>query len=143
MMIRHLRDDRLRRLPGFAGCSDRELARILTLADVIDVASDHVLVREGDQTREFYVILAGRASVTREGKLLDIIGPGDYCGELASLDPSPRNATVSMVSDGTVLAMGQREFDTLVTELPQLSRRLLSGLARPRAHPGRPHLTRA
>lgn len=128
-MMRRRRDDRLQRLPGFRGCSDRDLARVLTLADLIDVASQHVLVREGEQTKECYVIVAGQASVSRGGKLLDVLGPGDICGELASLDPAPRNATVTMVTDGTVLAMGQREFDTLLDDLPTLSRRVLANLA--------------
>jgi CRP-like cAMP-binding protein len=34
-----------------------------------------------------------------------------------------------MVTDGTVLAMGQREFDTLLEDLPTLSRRVLVNLA--------------
>jgi CRP-like cAMP-binding protein len=67
--------------------------------------------------------------VTRGDKLVQMLGPGDICGELAALDPAPRNATVTMVTDGTVLAMGQREFDTLLEDLPTLSRRVLVNLA--------------
>lgn len=128
-MMRRRRDDRLHRLPGFRGCSERDIARVLTLADLVDVGARHVLVREGEQSKECYVIVAGQASVTRGDKLVQMLGPGDICGELAALDPAPRNATVTMVTDGTVLAMGQREFDTLLEDLPTLSRRVLVNLA--------------
>jgi len=114
----------------FRGSSDHEVARVLRLADVLDVASQHVLVREGDYTSEFYVLVAGQASVTRGDRLLGLIGPGDYCGELALLDPAPRNATVTMVTDGTVLSLCRREFETLLDDMPAFSRRLLAGLAR-------------
>jgi CRP/FNR family transcriptional regulator, cyclic AMP receptor protein len=127
--MRRRRDDRLRRLPMFRGASDREVARVLALADLLDVASQHVLVREGEYTSEFYVVVTGQASVTRGDKLLALLGPGDYCGELASLDPAPRNATVTMVTDGTVLSLCRREFETLLGDMPGLARRLLSGLA--------------
>jgi CRP-like cAMP-binding protein len=127
--MRRRQDGGLRRLDAFRGCSDHELSRVLSLADRIPVAPGHVIVRWGERTREFYILLEGKASVTRGDRLLDVIGPGDYCGELALLDPAPRNATVTMVTDGALLAFGQREFMTLLEELPQLCRRLLRGLA--------------
>lgn len=127
--MRRRRDDRLRRLPLFRGSSDQEMARVLALADVLDVASQHVLVREGEFTSEFYVLVTGQASVTRGDRLLALLGPGDYCGELASLDPAARNATVTMVTDGTVLSLCRREFETLLSDMPGMARRLLSGLA--------------
>lgn len=128
-MRRRQEPGRLRKLDAFRGCTDRELSRILSLSDRIPVAPGHVIVRWGERTKEFYILLDGKASVTRGDKLLSVIGPGDYCGELAILDPAPRNATVTMVTDGTLLAFGQREFTTLLEELPHLSRRLLKGLA--------------
>lgn len=127
--MRRRQDAGLRRLDPFRSCSDREISRVLALADRIPVSPGHVVVRWGERTKDFYILLDGRASVTRGDKLLEMIGPGDYCGELAILDPAPRNATVTMVTEGTLLAFGQREFLTLLEELPQLNRRLLGGLA--------------
>jgi len=59
-----------------------------------------------------------------------VLGPGDYFGELALLDPQPRSATTTMLSDGELLEVTQREFWQLVTDVPALARKLLHGLAR-------------
>ena len=127
--MRRRRDVGLRRLEVFRSCTDREVSRILSLADQIPVASGHVIIRWGEQTKEFYILLEGKASVSRGGQLLGFIGPGDYCGELAILDPAPRSATVTMVTEGILLAFGQREFLTLLDEMPHVNRKLLGGLA--------------
>lgn len=127
-MRRH-RDVGLRRLEVFRSCTDREVSRILSLADQIPVAAGHVIIRWGERTRDFYVLLEGKASVTRGTQILGVIGPGDYCGELAILDPAPRSATVTMVTEGTLLAFGQREFLALLDEMPHVNHKLLGGLA--------------
>ena len=111
------------------GCTDKEVARFMARADWLDVPAGHVLVREGELTKEFYVLLVGQATVRRGGRIVAELGPGVYCGELAILDPAPRSATVVMDTAGTVLAIGQREFLALLEEMPTVSRRLLNGLA--------------
>ena len=129
--MRHINARRayLRKVPMLAGCTDRELDRIGRLAEQIDVRAGEVLTREGRAGHEFYVIVRGQAEVTRDGETLALLGPGDHFGELAALVPHRRTATVRMITDGEVLEVSQREFDTLVADSPQLSRKLLITLA--------------
>jgi CRP/FNR family transcriptional regulator, cyclic AMP receptor protein len=57
-----------------------------------------VLFREGDMGDEAFVLLSGDVSVLRRDGAVDRVvaeeGPGSVIGELAVLDPAPRNATV-------------------------------------------------
>ena len=95
-----------------------------------DLAAGEPLVREGDVGHEFYIIVDGKATVSRGGRELATLGPGDFFGELALLDGHRRNATVTSATPLDVLCVGQQEFAALLSDLPQLSRKLLTGMAR-------------
>ena len=114
----------------FSALDESELALVDRLAEKLDVPAGHVLMTEGEIGREFYVLLDGTAEVVRGATTVASLGPGDHVGELALLDPEPRNATVTMTSDGEVLAVTQREFWQLLTDVPLLSRKVLQVLAR-------------
>ena len=120
----------LRSVPMFQTCTDKELLQIARLAEQIDVPAGEVLVREGRLGHEFYVVVSGKAEVVTDGRTVAVLGPGDYFGELALLDPHPRTATVTMVEAGQVLEMNQREFWSLLREVPALPLKLLQGMAR-------------
>ncbi|GAC1363856.1 MAG: hypothetical protein NVSMB4_19990 [Acidimicrobiales bacterium] len=120
----------LRAVPMFQVCTDKELLLIAKLGEELPVKTGEAVVAEGTIGHEFYVLVSGKAEVTRTGRCVATLGPGDYFGELALLDPQPRTATVSMLSDGEVIEVSQREFWQLLTDVPALSRKLLQGMAR-------------
>ena len=72
-----------------------------------------VLAREGRIGREFFLILTGSVAVTQKGRRVNTLGAGDFFGELAAMDPGPRNATVTALSDLDVLIIGPREFSAM------------------------------
>ncbi len=82
----------LQDLPGFRGCSARQLAQIDRLTDQSVVPVGRTLLREGMIGRELFVILSGTATVTKQGRVISTLGPGNYFGELAALDVGHRNA---------------------------------------------------
>jgi CRP-like cAMP-binding protein len=88
------------------------------------------MTTEGRVGYEFYVIIDGKAAVSREGKQINLLGPGDSFGELSLLDRAPRNATVTAETDIDALVLGQREFSALLDIIPTLAHKLLIGLAR-------------
>ena len=128
--MRQRYEEFLRAVPLFSACTRKELTEIARLAERLEVDAGEVLVKEGARTKEFYLILDGKAEVSRGGATLAVLGSGEYFGELALLDPAPRNATVTMTTSGQVLCLAQREFATLLTDVPTLTAQLLKGLAR-------------
>jgi len=120
----------LAEVPMFRALSKKDLGLVARLAENYTVESGHVLVHEGARESQFYLIVDGQAKVTRGRKTVATLGPGEYFGELALLDPGPRNATVTAVSDMEVLELGSREFGGLLEEVPTIGRKLLAGLAR-------------
>jgi CRP/FNR family transcriptional regulator, cyclic AMP receptor protein len=85
----------LKSLPLFADVPDEELAHIAGFAQEVNVDAGRELVREGDFSYEFMAIEEGEAEVTRDGKHVSDLGPGDFFGEMGLLEKTLRNATVT------------------------------------------------
>jgi CRP/FNR family transcriptional regulator, cyclic AMP receptor protein len=113
----------------FAGCSKKELAAIARASDRLDVEDGTALTRQGESSREAFVIVDGKAVVRRNDRQVGVLGPGDAVGELGLLDRGPRTATV--VADGPVraLVIGPREFAALLDEVPSISRKLMQTMS--------------
>jgi len=80
------------------------------------------IIKQGDEGDFFYAVTAGRCAVTRETPLnrdgirLAELGPGDTFGEEALISESKRNATVRMITDGTLMRLNKADFNTLLNE---------------------------
>jgi CRP-like cAMP-binding protein len=113
----------------FSECSAKEIRSISSVADSVAVPAGRTLVKEGTIGRELYLIVAGTASVQRNGRQVATLGPGQHFGELSLLDRRPRNATVVSKTDMELFVIGQRQFNSLLDTIPTLSRKLISAMA--------------
>ncbi len=85
----------------------------------LEAKAGQVIVRQGDPGDYYYLIRSGHATVTRKsdaGKvgLLSELGEGDAFGEEALLSGAPRNATVIMKTDGTLMRLAKQDFEELL-----------------------------
>jgi CRP/FNR family transcriptional regulator, cyclic AMP receptor protein len=119
----------LAEVPLFRACSTKDLKFIARAATEVEVSAGKELVREGVPGHEFFLIVSGKADVSRNKRKVAKLGPGQYFGELALLDRGPRNATVTASEPMTVLILGQREFTGVLDEVPGLARKLLTSMA--------------
>lgn len=127
--------EHLAAVPLFAACSRSDLRIVARHATEVTAPVDTVLVEEGEQGDTFFVLLTGEATVRRKGsaarsRRVATLGPGSYFGELALLDPAPRNATVAATTEVTVAAISARVFRTLLRDVPAMNEKLLTGMAR-------------
>jgi CRP-like cAMP-binding protein len=124
-------DERLKQIALFASCSQKDLRDISRRMTTVDVEAGTVLAQEGKLGSEFVVIIDGTAKVTRNGRKLATLGPGDYFGEVALLDDKHvRTATVTAETGMTIEVVDVRDFNTLLDEQPRIATKLLTGLAR-------------
>jgi CRP/FNR family transcriptional regulator len=117
-------------VPLFSACSKRDLQILARHMQVVEVQAGTVVMREGDHGDAFYVVLDGRAVVESRGRAVGKLVAGDHVGELALLDPAPRNATVTAVDDMTVSVIDARTFAAIVRDVPAMTAKLLAALAR-------------
>jgi len=83
-----------------------------------EVALGDVIIQEGDVADECFVLKQGRALVTRNHNhhttTLAALGSGALFGEDSLISHLPRSASVSMSSDGVVMALSKDDFDSLM-----------------------------
>jgi hypothetical protein len=113
----------VRRLPLFAGLDERQVERVARMAREVRVPAGVAIVQQWQVGREFFVIVEGTARILKDGTLLDIIGPGDFFGELAALEwgasfSYPRLATVLATTPVRALTLPGPFFNELVRDAP-------------------------
>ena len=127
------RDDLISHLgevPLFSKCSRRDLQTVIKHVEVLALHGGAQVISQGQAGDAFYVLLEGAAVVRRNGRKVGELGPGDYFGELALLDPAPRNADVVAAGDVEVARLDAGSFRTMLRSVPAMNERLLAGLAR-------------
>ena len=121
--------EHLQRVPLFSACSVDELRKVSRRTTDIPVPEGRTLVNEGDRGLEFFVIVGGRAKVSRRGRKVGELGPGDFFGELSLLVDAPRNATVTALTPMETIVLSRKEFDAALADAPRMTRKIMSGMA--------------
>jgi len=119
----------LAEVPLFASLSRRHLKRVAKLARTRRFASGTPIVRRGEAGAAFFVLLDGAARVLLPKGRPVRLRSGDFFGEMALLDDSPRSADV--IADGEVLVMtiSRSAFGKLLRSEPAIANELLRTLA--------------
>ena len=123
------REELLAGCPLFKGIDAAGLAKLAELAAPVDFPAGHVIAREGEIGTGFFVIVAGRVRVVRDGAVVARLGAGEFFGELSVLDQMPRNATVAAEEATSCLALASWDFDRVLLEEPALTLAILRGVA--------------
>jgi CRP-like cAMP-binding protein len=121
--------DVLAEVPLFSNLSARHVRNLAKLAKIQRLAAYTKIVREGERADAFFLILDGNVVVRPPGKRLVKLGPGDFFGELALLDNSPRSATVEAQNEVLVARIGRTEFARMLDSEPKVALVLLRTVA--------------
>ncbi len=122
--------ERLGEVSVFRALSRDDLQVLGRSADTVEVTAGTVLVKEGEIGREFFVLLSGEVSVVAGGQEVNVLREGQWFGELAIIDPAPRDATVTATTDCELLLIDSRRFRPLLEEVPVLAHKIMVSLAR-------------
>ena len=119
--------ERLRKLEFFTEFEDIELWEVLRIAVWREVASKVMLIREGDNSRVFGVIVDGFVEVSVEGRSLCRLGAGEIVGEMAYLHPSDstRSSTVVTLEPTLFLEINSAALDLSSDEVVERFRKTL------------------
>ncbi|HUU72021.1 MAG TPA: serine/threonine-protein kinase [Burkholderiales bacterium] len=95
----------LRRLDFFRRFTDVDLWQVLRIAEWVRYGPDDLVIREGDVGTAFYIVVSGEVRVTKQGKVLNILGTGDCFGEMSYVGSRNLPRTASVVAADTVTAV--------------------------------------
>ena len=126
-------------IPAFARLAPDDLR---ALADRLGDARFDVgelIVKQGERdTSSLYIIEEGSVEISRgEGRSrvkLEVLGPGEYFGELALIDGEPRSATATAREPLHVLTLDRQEFVDFIHRDPDAATLIMAELARRLRH---------
>ena len=95
----------LRQLSFFKNFADVELWEVLRVTTWHKFGPDHVLLKEGDVGKSFFILAAGEVKITKQEKLLNVLRQGDCFGEMSYLGKKQfqRTASVKSATNSTVI----------------------------------------
>ena len=114
----------LRSVRLFRNVDDTDLATFAGSLREQSLRRGQILFREGDHGDEMFVVRAGsivisKADTGRVEQVLARNGPGDFFGEMALFDRSPRSATVQADTDVTLLVLDRAALGRLTEDSPR------------------------
>ncbi|MCB9621372.1 MAG: cyclic nucleotide-binding domain-containing protein, partial [Sandaracinus sp.] len=121
----NLKLDILHKMPLFRFVTFQELVRILNITTVRPFKKDQIVVDEGDEGDELFVVLTGKVKVHSGGTSITELGPGQHFGEMALVDKAPRSASVTAVEDSKLLAIKRRDFFDMIRKDHDVAVKLL------------------
>jgi CRP/FNR family cyclic AMP-dependent transcriptional regulator len=102
--------DAMGRVPLFSICTRNELEFLASRTDEVDLKANDILIKQGDASDCFYVLLEGEAKVDVDGKARPSLHAGDFFGEIGMLDRGPATATVVTTTPARAMVMSHVQF---------------------------------
>lgn len=115
-MARLLQTECFRRIPP------ANIQTIFMRMEPVAFEAGDTVIRQGDPGDYFYIVRDGRCRVTcvtrskPDGIRLADLGPGSGFGEEALISDKERNATVTMLTAGTLMRLSKQDFNALLNE---------------------------
>ncbi len=126
----------LKKVPLFKGMRKSELHEIEKLIHQRRYRTDETVFYEGEPGVGMYIVLKGTIAIYKdtaeaEGKREELarLGHGEFFGELALLDESPRSASAVALEDSEILGLFRPDLLELIERKPRLGNKLLFELA--------------
>ncbi len=92
-----------------------------------------VLFSEGEPGKEMYVLQTGRVTISKHvrdvEKVLAVLGPGEFFGEMAIISNKPRNASATVAEDAKLLVIDPKTFEGMIRGNSEIAVRMIKKLA--------------
>ena len=120
---------RLKVVPLFAHCDNRQIDFIATQVEEMDFPTGRILCTEGTFGGDFFILESGTADVTRGGKKIATMQSGDFFGEIALVDGGRRTATVTTPAPSRAFVLGPRQFQNVLHQNVEVIHSFMKALA--------------
>ncbi|MFN2187311.1 MAG: PP2C family protein-serine/threonine phosphatase [Candidatus Promineifilaceae bacterium] len=100
------------------------------VAEMKDYPAQTILCQQGAVEHTFYIIVDGRVAITQDledgqERLLGVLGPREYFGELGLMDDTPRIANCVAITPVKVLEITEEVFDKVLQNSPPVAYTLM------------------
>ncbi|MBP8810504.1 MAG: Crp/Fnr family transcriptional regulator [Kofleriaceae bacterium] len=98
-----------------------------------DYPAGEVLFREGDRGQQMFVVQAGSVEIRRRvgdsERIVAVVPPGEFFGEMAILNGRPRSATAIVREPARLLVIESRTFEAMLRGRVEIAVRMIKALA--------------
>jgi CRP-like cAMP-binding protein len=98
-----------------------------------DFKAGTVLFEEGQPGDYMYVVQSGQVEIRRQvgetERVLAVLVPGDFLGEMAILNARPRSATAVVRTNARLLVIEGKTFEAMLRARPEIALRIIKALA--------------
>jgi CRP/FNR family transcriptional regulator, cyclic AMP receptor protein len=124
----------LSKVPAFANLVPRELKEVAAIVHKREYRTGEPVFYQGDPGLGMYIVKDGEVSIVIQGKdgnerELAIFGDGDFFGELALLDESPRSANAVCKTECTLIGFFRPDLFELIEKNTALGIKIVLKLA--------------
>jgi CRP-like cAMP-binding protein len=88
-----------------------------------------VICREGDPGDTMYIVQSGEVEIQAGGRVVEVVGPEGFFGEMALIDQAPRSAAVIARTDCVLSSITQKQFLFMVEETPFFAIRVMQAMS--------------
>lgn len=120
----------LKRIDLFSQISSEDLAQIAQITEEIHIEEGEEVFHEGEPGNTLFFIVDGQVRIHRGGTTLATLGERSVFGEMSLLDMEPRSATVTVVSDVTLLRIERDDFHDILAEKAEIAQGIIVVLSR-------------
>ncbi len=110
----------LRKVPLFADLPPVDLKHIASLTTERYYPDGAMIARQGEPGDNMFIIAQGEVRVENSGRTLALRRRGDCVGEMAIINQAPRIAMLTAVGEVRLLCLGQKEFETVLRQRPEV-----------------------
>ena len=114
----------------FTGLEQETLDAIRAVSERCHYPPKTTLCHQGEIEHTFYVVVEGQVAISQvmedgHERLLGIVGPNGYFGEMGLIDDAPRVANCITLTPTTVLELTEEAFDRFIEVSPVLAYAIL------------------
>jgi signal transduction histidine kinase len=124
----------LAEVPYFAALPENELEDLCRAAEIVEIKAGEVLIEEGQEIDSLLVVAGGAFEATRRTGGTDVVlgvaGTGEVLGEMSVLEGRPASATLTALSDGTLIRLPAKALERVLSNLPFLRGMFLTMIRR-------------
>ena len=124
----------LKLVPFFHNLNQEEVENLAKRLVPRRFSANQIIFHHGDPGGLLYIIGKGKVKITHstpdgQEAMLAIFGSGDFFGELALLDDSPRSATVEALEPTDTMTLHREDFIRFISNNPDFALHVLKTLA--------------
>ena len=119
-------------VPLFEPLSEQEIQAVAEKMQIRQVPEDTIVLKEGEHSDSLYVVLSGKVKVfltdeQGEEVTLNVLGEGEYFGEVSLFDSGDRSASVITLDSSNFGVLNREDVLSLIANHPEMLRVIMTG----------------